>query len=241
MWEAGPVGVLLSHGYTATTAEVRLLAQLLHDQGYTVAGPLLPGHGLTPADMKRARWQDWVAAVEETYSHLAGQCEHVFVGGESMGGLLALYLAAEHPEIAGVLAYSPAIKIPRAILVKAYLARPFIAEVVKADLKAINKNWQGYPVNSVPALLQLHRLQQQVSRRLSRIKQPLLIVQGRLDRAIDLRGIDLLYNRCGAELKQLHWMEHSGHVVILEDELEQVAGLTLRFIEQVLEANGRSL
>jgi carboxylesterase len=119
--------------------------------------------------------------------------------------------------------------------VRAYLARPFIAEVMKRDVQTINKNWQGYPTNPVPALLQLHRLQRQVSRRLARIKQPLLIVQGRLDRAIDLKGIDLLYDRSGAEFKQLHWMERSGHVVILEDELEQVAKLTLRFIEQVME------
>jgi hypothetical protein len=47
-WESGPLGILLLHGFTATTAEVRPLAKLLHQDGYTVSGPLLPGFGTTP-------------------------------------------------------------------------------------------------------------------------------------------------------------------------------------------------
>ena len=43
-WESGKVGVLLVHGFTATTTEVRLLAQCLHAEGYTISAPLLPGH-----------------------------------------------------------------------------------------------------------------------------------------------------------------------------------------------------
>lgn len=185
--------------------------------------------------MNRCRWQDWAAAVEDCYLQLAERCDHVFIGGESMGALLALYVASKYPEIAGVLAYSPALKIPRVVLAKAYLARLFLAEVVKADIKGLNKNWQGYPVNPVPALLQLHRLQREISRRLPQIKQPLLIVQGRLDRTIDLRGVDLLHRHCGTAHKQLHWLEKSGHVIILEEELDQIGDLSLRFMEQVLQ------
>ena len=110
-WEAGPVGVLLSHGFTATPFEVRGLACFLHERGYTVLAPLLPGHGTTPEEMNRCRWQDWTAAVEAAYRTLAARSERVFVGGESLGGLLALYLATEHPEVAGILAFAPALKI----------------------------------------------------------------------------------------------------------------------------------
>ena len=44
-WAGNETGVLLIHGFTAITAEVRPMAQLLHREGYTVAAPLLPGHG----------------------------------------------------------------------------------------------------------------------------------------------------------------------------------------------------
>ena len=37
--------VLLLHGYTGTTAEMRPLGNHLHSLGYTVLCPRLPGHG----------------------------------------------------------------------------------------------------------------------------------------------------------------------------------------------------
>ena len=98
--EGGPVGVLLVHGFTATPVEVRSLADRLHAQGHTVAGPLLPGHGTKPEDLNRVRWQDWIDAAEEVYGRLAARSDRVFVGGTSMGAVIALYLASLHPEAA---------------------------------------------------------------------------------------------------------------------------------------------
>jgi carboxylesterase len=234
-WPGGPVGILLSHGYTATAAEVRLLARGLHQHGYTVAGPLLPGHGLTPQEMNRCRWQEWAEALEQAYRPLAAQCEQVFVGGESMGALLALYLAGQHPEVAGILAYAPALQISRQKLLMAYCAAPFIAHVPKKGLDQFNPNWQGYLVNPVPAILQLHQLQREIRRRLPQLQPPLLIIQGRLDIDIDLRGVEALYREAGSAIKELHWMEKSNHLVILDSEHEQVITLTLNFIKRVLE------
>jgi len=64
-WQAGKMGALLIHGFTATTAEVRLLGEYLHARGYTISAPLLPGHGTSPAEMNRCKWQDWTRAVSD--------------------------------------------------------------------------------------------------------------------------------------------------------------------------------
>jgi carboxylesterase len=229
-WENGPVGVLLAHGYSATAAEVRPLAQILHEQGYSVSGPLLPGHGTTPQEMNRCRWQDWAQAMEQAYQEVKSHCQHVFVGGESMGAVLAAYLASEHAEVAGILAYAPAMRLPTWIAIRARLGARFIPFVPKRGLDSA-KRWQGYTVNPIPALVQLMRLQAAMRPRLALIHQPLLIVQGRLDRVVDLRGIDLLHNATNSSVKELHWMEHSRHVVILDNELPQVAELTQRFMD----------
>jgi carboxylesterase len=234
-WPGGSTGILLSHGWTATTAEVRLLAGHLHQQGYTVSGPLLPGHGVTPDDLGRARWQDWVQAIREAYHHLAAHCERVFVGGESMGALVTLFLASEQPEVAGILAYAPALRVSRLTTFKARLAAPFVRTVPKRTLHYdADGKWQGYKVNSIPAYLQLIHLQRQVRRRLPGIRQPLLIVQGRLDTAIDLTGIGILYREIGSPVKELHWLEHTGHLVLLDHEVERVTALTLSFIDRCL-------
>lgn len=235
-WPAGPVGVLLSHGYTATTAEVRLLARSLYESNYTVAGPLLPGHGDSPDALNRCRWQDWVDAIQRAYHHLAGHCSQVFVGGESMGALLALYLAGQQPEFAGILTYAPALQVSRLTTVRAHLAAPFVPYVAKRSLHHdAQGRWQGYKVNPIPAFLQLTRLQRVVRQRLPAIRQPLLLIQGRLDTAVDLRGVGALYREIGSPVKELHWLEHTSHLVLLESaEFEQVAALTLSFMEKCL-------
>ena len=64
-WKGSSVGILLIHGFTATSVEVRGLATHLHQAGYTVAGPLLPGHGTSPEEMNRYSWKDWANAAEQ--------------------------------------------------------------------------------------------------------------------------------------------------------------------------------
>ncbi len=85
--EGNDIGVVLLHGFTATTAEVRLLADYLRGFGYTLAAPLLPGHGTQPAELNKTSWLDWYAAAEGAYLELRGKCTKVFVCGESMGAL----------------------------------------------------------------------------------------------------------------------------------------------------------
>jgi len=221
-WKGGPVGILLSHGYTASTAEVRLLGRLLHERGYTVAGPLLPGHMTSPEDMNRYRWQDWVGAMDIAYQEMAAQCEVVFIGGESMGALVALYVAGQHPEIAGLLIYAPALRIARQKAILANLLHRFVPYVNKRHIEPAQL-WQGYTVNPVPALAQMLKLQNVIR-----------LVQGRLDTDIDLRGIEILYQEIASPIKELYWMENSIHTVIMDRELDQVYRVTQQFIEKVL-------
>ena len=112
-WSGNQIGVLMIHGFTATTAEVRLIAKRLHQAGFTVAGPLLPGHGTHPDDLNQARWPMWLEKVKSFYDKLVKNCSQIFVIGESMGALLALELAAQHPEIMGLMLFAPAMKVNR--------------------------------------------------------------------------------------------------------------------------------
>jgi carboxylesterase len=234
-WEGGPVGVLLCHGFTATTAEVRLLAQSLHESGYTIAAPLLPGHGTTPQDCNRYHWQDWYASVERIYRKLAARCQRVVVGGESTGALLVLRLAAEHPEIAAVLCYAPALRLtlgPGKTLLLSLLA-PFITSIPKAP-STDNNPWQGYGVDPLKGAAQLLRLQKEVTPLLPRIHQPIFIVQGRLDPTVSPQAPQIIYDQVSSTVKELTWLEHSTHCVILDKERDKAAELTLDFLKRVL-------
>lgn len=236
-WDNGPIGILLLHGFTATTAEVRPLARFLHTAGYTVAGPLLPGHGTTPQDLNRCRWQDWAGAAETAYQEITRRCEQVLVGGESMGGLLTLFLASEHPEIRGLLTYAPALKVRSRIApVLAPMLAPFVSSRPKRPKapRPSDARWQGYTVEPVSAAAQIFQLQRQVRKRLSCIRQPLLIVQGRQDQTVHPEAPEMISRQVSSTVKELHWLDQSGHCVILDGEWEKAAEWTRQFIQKVL-------
>jgi carboxylesterase len=234
LWEGGPTGVLLVHGYTATTAEVRPLACVLYSQGYTVAGPLLPGHNTRPEDANRYRWRDWTRAVEESYQQLAARCQRVVVGGESTGALLALHLASEHPEVAAILAYAPALKLKMGPLQTALIRMlaPFVPYIRKKET-GDDPLWQGYTVYPLKGARELQRLQRQVHARLPQIIPPVLIVQGRLDATVASSAAEIAYREVHSTVKELHWLPNSQHCVIIDREREQVNQLTLDFLRRV--------
>jgi len=233
-WESGPTGVLLIHGFTATTTEVRPLAERLHAKGYTVAGPLLPGHGTSIEDANRYSWKDWLDTAEAAYQEISSRCNRIFVGGESTGALLALYLASEHPEVCGILAYAPALELLLTWLdkIKLYIFSPFVKSVPK-DLGDDSMLWQGYLENPLRGTIQLLRLQRQVRRRLNKVDCPIHIVQGSLDGRVKPEVPALISSQVRSTLKEIHWMEKSSHVVLLDHELDKVTEIALGFLARV--------
>ncbi len=76
---------------------MRLLGEYLHQQGLTVLGVRLAGHGTTPQDLNETKWQDWYKAVSDGVYRLQAGCDRVSIVGLSMGGLLTIKAAAELP------------------------------------------------------------------------------------------------------------------------------------------------
>jgi carboxylesterase len=227
-WEGNRTGILLIHGFTATTAEVRPLAKKLFDEGFTVAGPLLPGHGTHPDDLNRATWGMWVEKVKQSYEKLIPLCDRIYVGGESMGGLLALELARQHPEISGLFLFAPAAKIKQ--LWAARFLWPFFKYLKKED-KDDGLQWKGYLVNPVKAAAELHKFQKHVKHRLGEITQPVIIFTGELDRTIAPESAQIILDRIGSKFKQHHHLCASGHCVILDRELDDISQRVLTLIK----------
>jgi carboxylesterase len=230
-WPAGPVGVLLVHGFTATTAEVRPIAQKLFNQGFSVAGPLLAGHGTTPRDLNATPWTAWVQSAEEMLQQLKAHCPVVLAAGESAGAVICLYLASQHPELIQLILAAPAIRLnlSRLQVLEVHILAPIVEAISKGHMDG-SKNWQGYYVNPLKGVLQLFRLQAEVMQHLAHIQQPILIFQGRHDTTINPRSGEIILSGACSQVKKLVWMENSSHVVMLDDELDQVAAETLHFI-----------
>ena len=235
-WEGGSVGILLSHGFTATTAEVRLVAEKFHAQGYTVAAPLLPGHGTTPDDLNQAKWRAWVESGEDSIQKLFGSCEQVWVAGASMGGLLALYLASKNPQISGVLLYVPAIRtmMRKMDILQLYLGAPFVKELARDSLDGSDL-WQGYPGLPLRGIIQFLHFQSATVKRLSDVHQLVLVFQGRKDLTVAPEAGEVIMDGISSKIKEHHWMEKSSHSILLDEEYEEVAKISMAFIERISE------
>jgi carboxylesterase len=146
---------------------------------------------------------------------------------------LALHLASEYTDIAGALVYAPALKLMlnRIDRIKLSLLAPFVT-AVPSESGDRDLAWQGYNVNPLRATQQLLRLQRQVRRRLPAIDCPVLIVQGRADHLVDPRVPEIIADKVSSNVTKIHWMEDSGHCVVLDYEQDQVAKVTLDFIER---------
>lgn len=92
--KGGDAAALLIHGFPGTPAEMRPVADLLHELGWTARAVLLPGFGADVATLAQRTHSEWLAAVRAEYETLRREHNTVMVVGNSMGGALALELAA---------------------------------------------------------------------------------------------------------------------------------------------------
>lgn len=244
--EARDIGVLCVHGFTGSPAELRPLGEFLAAQGYAVEAPLLPGHGGMPHELKGFRWTDWVGAARRAYEGLSARCATVFVAGLSMGGLIALHLAATQPvpNLRGiiVMAAPAGINDPRMKLVS--IARFFIpyhyplkgldfsSPEVRAGmqkrlaafgtLNLDDPQVQRAIVESVriplDAIHELIQFNQRVMRELDQVKTSALLVQGRLDQVVQADSADLIAARLGTADKRVIWYPNSAHELPLEPD-----------------------
>jgi len=234
--EGGPIGMLLIHGFTGSPPEMRLVGDYLHQRGFTVSGPLLPGHGTTVEDMNRCKWTDWTGHVESALADLQSRCETVFVGGLSMGYVLTLYLAAHHPELPGAILYSPAVVVADRLIylspVLKYLIpkRPKSGKSDLTDPQADLRLW-SYEENPSCAAHELLKLIRRVRWLLPQVTCPLLIIHSILDQAIHPNSARLTYERVGSADKALVTLHNSGHCITVDSEWEFVAEKTYEFIQ----------
>ena len=83
------------------------ITQALRDAGYTVASPLLTGHGTRPSDLADCTWVDWLSGANDTAEELASDCDAIVIVGQSLGASLAIVMAARRDDVVGLAVINP--------------------------------------------------------------------------------------------------------------------------------------
>jgi carboxylesterase len=233
----GNIGCLLVHGFTGTPKEMRMLADSLAQEKYTILAPRLAGHATRVEDITRSHWEDWLSSVEDSINLLKGCTQQQVIMGLSMGGILSLIAAARY-DLAGVVSFSTPCSLPGDPRAK-YLPvlKYFIREVSKGKPDWRNqeaaKDHKDYPYYPTAAILQLKELIEVMQSELVNVKIPALFVQSRVDQGIPAESLETLYAQVSSTDKTKFWVENSGHVIIREPERELIFAEVKTFVKRI--------
>ncbi|CAL9546948.1 Thermostable monoacylglycerol lipase [Streptomyces sp. enrichment culture] len=231
--EGGEAGVLLCHGFTGSPQSLRPWAQYLAARGLTVTLPLLPGHGTRWEDMQLTGWQDWYAEVDRELNALRERCARVFVAGLSMGGALALRLAAKHGDaVAGVMVVNPANKVHGLSAYALPLARHLVRTTkgVAGDIARPGGTELGYDRVPLRAAHSLRAFLRLVDGGLPQVTQPLLLLRSPQDHVVPPADSARILGRVSSTDVTEVLLEQSYHVATLDHDAERIFEESAAFI-----------
>jgi len=235
----GERGVLLLHGFAGSPPELRTLAEWLAKHGFLAYAPLLAGHGTTPEAMAQTTRYDWIGSADHALDEMLQRCRWIGVAGQSMGGTLALHLAATRPEVEAVVTQAAM------LLLRDWRLRllPVLHRVVRWQVQSgaadlYNKDALGdlisYSRRPTVSILELVRLGQMVQQELAAIRQPLLVMHGGRDAVVPPATADEIVARASSSLRALRRFERSGHGMSVDVDRREVASTAGAWFERYL-------
>ncbi|SOC40243.1 alpha/beta hydrolase [Ureibacillus acetophenoni] len=234
-YKAGPRAVLLLHGFTGSSSDVRMLGRFLEKNGYTVHAPHYKGHGVPPEQLIETSPADWWKDVIAGYELLKTEgYEEIAVAGLSLGGVFSLKLAMNVP-LKGVITMCAPMsmrttdKMFDGVLKYAKDYKRFEG----IDESVIEKEVEEIRQKGMPSLPELQQLISDVRSELDLIYAPVFVVQSRNDEVIDPQSAHTIYEDVESLKKDIVWFEHSGHVITLDKEKEQLHEKVLEFLNSL--------
>jgi len=256
-------GVLLIHGLTGTPTEMRMLGKGLNKAGFTVHGMQLAGHCGDVDDLLATGWRDWYASVQRAADAMLAKVDTLFVGGLSMGALLALKLAADRPEqVAGVGVYGATFRydgwsVPWTANLsfllplfkrlgigrsRAFLEQPpyglrdeRLREQVSAAMRSGDSTMAGLLGNPWHSLADLYLLSAQVRRQLRDVTSPCLVAHASNDDIASVRNAELVLREVRAPAEFL-LLDDSYHMITIDKQRRTLIDRSARFFDTIAPA-----
>jgi carboxylesterase len=230
------VGVLLSHGFTGTTQSMRYLGEQLHAAGYTVIGPRLKGHGISPQAMSLTTAQDWIDSVDDALNELLKSCSQIFVAGLSMGGTLALYTAAKRADVVkGAIPINATVHLGKTAMASIAFDRsmPETVPGIGSDVKNASVVELAYREVPTASVKQIYALAAVTRDLLPLITCPTLVIQSREDHVVNPSNGPRIVSEVGSSRTELLWLDNSYHVATIDNDKELIARETAAFMKSI--------
>ncbi|MDQ6827983.1 MAG: alpha/beta fold hydrolase [Gemmatimonadota bacterium] len=231
--------VLLLHGFGDSPQTMAHIATALQARGFRAYAPLLPGHGRTLREFAASGADAWIDAARSEYEAMRREHGPVGLVGLSMGGALAVLLAAGQSDVPSVVLLAPYLDAPRPLRAAASAHRfigavaPYVGGRGAASIRDARASAESlsYRASSPRLLFELIRLADRARAELSKITAPTLIVQSRNDNRIATAVAEHALAQLGSRERRLTWLEESGHVITVDFGYEKVAEMVCDWVE----------
>ena len=238
-------GVLIIHGFASSLDSVSEIEPSLKSLALPICMPILRGHGQkSPEALRGVTWHDWVADSEAALQGLLTEVERVIIVGHSMGGLVALTLAADHVDtVDSIVLAAAAVQLasPLASGRPLHFLVPLILRLFKkwdlppvyADqaLAQYDTNYHWAPMDSISSFLEFAEV---TRRRLPEVRVPTLIIQSRKDTTVSPESADIIYNTIStpAEQKRIMWLDVTEHEMFRDCEKNAIVEAVVDYVRE---------
>lgn len=238
------IGVLLLHGFTGSPASIRPWGEALGAHGYGIACPRLPGHATTWQDLNTTTWADWYAEAARAFEVLEATHDAVVVGGLSMGGALALRLAADRPrEVAGVVVVNPAVATKRKDVLFLPVLKHVLASLpgISEDIKKSGVSEQAYTRTPLKAVHSMMSAWAPLVRDLPKVTAPVLYFRSDEDHVVDELSEARIIAGLGSRQVTMTRLHDSYHVATIDNDAPKIYNDSAAFVARVAEGWGGRL
>jgi carboxylesterase len=222
--------VLLLHGFGDTPQTLHYLAEDLAAHGYDVRVPLLPGHGRSVEVFDRTLHTEWIAAARAEFMGMRASHPWVALGGLSMGGALAVIVAAEVKDLPALVLLAPYLGMPchmRMVAACAGLWSDLIGPISSTSNRSVHDPTErdknlSYSAVTGRALHELASVEKIARSALPHVTARTLLMQSREDNRVRPLVAERAFAALGAAEKRLVFTKGAGHILTVDYGRERV-------------------
>lgn len=232
-FKAGKRAVLLLHGFTGHSADVRMLGRFLEKHNYTSHAPIYKGHGKSPEELLQTTPSDWWEDVVNGYEYLKDEgYDEIAVVGLSMGGALGLKLTYTTRVMGVVPMCTPVFFDNEEQLTSGFkqFSRQF-KQLERKDEETIQQEIKELFAGKSNTFEEIGQFITDVRKSIDTIYTPTFVVQASNDEMINTDSATYIYDHVEAVQKEIKWYKNSGHVITLDKERDQLHEDILAFLQ----------
>lgn len=142
-------GIVLLHGLADMPVAMTDLAEAFAARCFLVRVLLLPGHGTRAGDLLDVTRSDWLAATRFGLETLKKDVDEAYVGGFSLGGLLAAHALLSDASLKGAFIFSPALSLDSAGWIRQAVWLRHLFEWADRDSRDDYARYEAMPMNAL--------------------------------------------------------------------------------------------